>query len=75
MAACERVGLHRSAGHRRGGRDCTVTLAGRYRRPHIDVEATVAKPFRPRTVRQAILLLALLIVLAGVLAALLDRTG
>jgi len=39
------------------------------------VEATVAKPFRPRTVRQAILLLALLIVLAGVLAALLDRTG
>jgi hypothetical protein len=38
-------------------------------------EATVAKPFRPRTVRQAILLLALLIVLAGALAALVSRAG
>lgn len=38
-------------------------------------EATVAKPFRPRTARQALLLLALLIVLAGVLAGLLNRAG
>jgi hypothetical protein len=35
----------------------------------------VAKPFRPRTVRQAILLLALLIVVAGVLAELVNRAG
>ena len=48
---------------------------GRYRRPHIEVEATVAKPFRPRSVRQAILLLFLLVVLAGVLAELVNRTG
>ena len=46
-----------------------------YRRPHVEEEATVARPFRPRTVRQAILLLFLLIVLAGLLAGWLDRAG
>jgi hypothetical protein len=45
-----------------------------YRRPHVEEEATVANPFRPRSVRQAILLLFLLIVLAGVLAELFNRT-
>jgi hypothetical protein len=41
----------------------------------VEMEETVAKPCRPRSMRQALLLLVLLIVAAGVLAELLNRTG